>query len=254
MTISKCATWNATGTTLAGNQNGSAGSDLISLRVPVSIFIDNDDVLTVTDRDNFRILKFYPNATAGVVVAGNGTEGNASNQLSGPKGVAVDQYGDLIVADSDNYRIQKFQNGSLIGITLASNTSYNPLGQMRDLHIDVNNNIYITDSDNNVVGKYVPFSSQGIIVAGGGVAGNGPDQLRNPFGNFMDANNTLYVADAGNGHVMNYEPGSLNGTIVAGNNTPGSYTYICIIDEDKYNVGLSCFVDMFMWLTQPMVE
>ena len=192
LSISKCATWNANGTTIAGNQNGSAGSDLISLRVPVSIFVDNNDTLTVTDRDN--------------------------------------------------YRIQKFENGSRFGITLASNTSYNPLGQMRDLHIDVNNNIYITDSDNNVVGKYVPYSSQGIVLAGGGSAGSGLDQLNGPFGNFMDANNSLYVADASNHRVLKYEPGSLNGTIVAGNGSAGSALnqlntpFAIIVDNNGYDI------------------
>jgi hypothetical protein len=63
---------------------------------------------------------------------------------------------------------------------LASNTSFNPLGQMRDLHIDVNNNIYITDSDYNQVAKYIPYSSIGIPIAGGGAAGSGTNQLSSP--------------------------------------------------------------------------
>ncbi|CAF5110420.1 unnamed protein product, partial [Rotaria sp. Silwood1] len=179
----------------------------------------------VCDRDNYRILKFTPNSTTGIIVAGNGTAGNESNQLRGPKGVAIDQYGDIIVADSDNYRIQKFVNGSTSGITLAFNSSINPLGQMRDLHIDVNNNIYVTDSDNNQVVKFIPFSSIGVIVAGGGPPGPGTDQLSGPFGNFIDPNGTLYVADDQNFRVMKYFPGSLNGTIVAGNGTAGSNAY-----------------------------
>ena len=158
LNIPICAAWNQTGTTMAGNQNGTLGVDLQALHYPVSIFIDNSDALYVTDRDNYRILKFLPNSTAGVIVAGNGTAGNETNQLRGPKGVAIDQYGAVIVADSDNYRVQRFAN-STIGVTLASNTSVNPLGQMRDLHIDVNNNIYVTDSDNNQVVRFVPFSS-----------------------------------------------------------------------------------------------
>lgn len=117
LTIPTCATWNATGTSVAGNQNGTLGSDPRSLYYPVSIFIDNNDALYVCDRDNFRILKFLPNSTIGQVVAGNGTAGNESNQLRGPKGVAVDQYGTIIVADSDNYRIQAILTNSTIGST-----------------------------------------------------------------------------------------------------------------------------------------
>ncbi|CAF4959023.1 unnamed protein product [Rotaria sp. Silwood1] len=240
LNIPTCATWQENGTTTSGNQNGSIGYDLSSLSGPVSIFIDNDDVLYVCDRDNSRILKLYSNSTTGVMVAGNGTVGNETNQLSGPKGVAVDQYGNIIVADSNNYRIQKFLPNSTIGITLASNTSYSPLGQMRDLHIDVNNNIYVTDSDNNQVVKYIPYSSIGIVLAGGGPSGSGLDQLFSPFGNFMDANNSLYVADSGNHRVLKYLPGSLNGTIVAGNGTAGSSLYqlnfprSIIVDNNGY--------------------
>lgn len=224
MTIPTCATWNQTGITLAGNQNGTFGSDLRSLYYPVSIFIDNNDALYVCDRDNARILKFLPNSSTGIIVAGNGTIGSESNQLRGPKGVAVDQYGSIIVADSDNYRIQKFTNGSFNGTTIAANASYNPLGQMRDLHIDVNNNVYVTDSDLSQVVKFVPFSSIGIRVAGGTV-GPGLDQLNGAFGNFIDPNGTLYVADDQNFRVMKYQPGNLTGTIVAGNGTAGTSAY-----------------------------
>ncbi|CAF3592560.1 unnamed protein product [Rotaria sp. Silwood1] len=111
---------------------------------------------------------------------------------------------------------------------------------MRDLHIDVNNNIYVTDSDNNQVVKYIPYSSIGIVLAGGGPSGSGLDQLFSPFGNFMDANNSLYVADSGNHRVLKYLPGSLNGTIVAGNGTAGSSLYqlnfprSIIVDNNGY--------------------
>ncbi|CAF3457961.1 unnamed protein product [Rotaria socialis] len=240
LNIPTCATWNDTGLTMAGNSNGTLGSDLGSLSAPVSIFVDNNNNLFVADRDNARVLKFVPNATIGIIVAGNGTIGNGSNQLSSPKGVAIDQYGDIIVADSSNYRIQKFVNGSTIGITLAENSTINPLGQMRDLHIDVNNNIYVTDSDNNQVGKFIPFSSIGVVVAGGGPAGPGLNQLSSPFGNFIDPNGTLYIADQLNFRVMKYDPGSLNGTIVAGNGTTGSTAYLLaqpiavIVDNNGY--------------------
>ena len=86
---------------------------------------------------------------------------------------------------------------------------------MRDLHIDVNNHVYVTDSDNNQVVKYIPFSSLGIIAAGGGSSRPALNQLNGLFGNFIDSNGTLYVADDQNFRVMKYLPGSLNGTIVA---------------------------------------
>jgi sugar lactone lactonase YvrE len=223
LNIPTCANWTQTGAASAGNPNGTAGPGLGSLAGAASMFIDNDYNIYISDRDNNRIVKYYPNATVGVIVAGNGTAGNDPSELNGPKGVAVDQYGSIVVADSNNYRIQKFLVNSTVGITLASNTSFNPLGQMRDLHIDLNNNIYVTDSDNNQVAKYIPFSSIGIILAGGTPAGTALYQLKTPFGNFVDNSGTLYVADDGNQRVLKFLPGSMNGTIVAGiNNTAGA--------------------------------
>lgn len=234
---------------MAGNQNGTLGADLGSLSAPVSIFIDNSDVLYVADRDNHRVTKYYQNSSIGIIVAGNGTAGDDPSQLRGLKGVAVDQYGAIIVADSDNYRIQKFLVNSTVGITLASNTSVNPLGQMRDLHIDINNNIYVTDSDYNQVVKYIPFSSIGIVVAGGGAPGSGANQLSTPFGNFVDPNGTLYVADQTNQRVMKYQPGSLNGTMVAGNGTAGSTAFqlssppAVVVDNNGYTIQFDFIIN-----------
>jgi tripartite motif-containing protein 71 len=219
-----------------------SGSDLGSLSYPVSTFVDNNNTLYIADRDNNRIMQYLANATIGVIVAGNGTVGNASNQLNGPKGVAVDQYGAIIVADSNNYRIQKFPAGYTNGTTLAYNSSVTPLGQMRDIHIDVNDNIYVTDSDNNQVVKFTASSTINIIVAGGGAPGSAANQLNGPYGSCKDENGTLYVADSSNERVLKYVSGSLNGILVAGeNSTAGSNLtslnnpLSVIVDNNGYN-------------------
>lgn len=220
LTIPPCATWDQQGITVAGDRNGNSGSGLGELNGPVTIFVNNNDTLVITDRDNHRIMRYYPNATSGQIIAGGNAAGNSANQLNQPKGVALDQSGDLIVADSNNYRIQKFVNGSLIGITLFSNSTLNLLGEMRDLNIDVNNNIYVTDSDFNKIIKYSPYLSTGTILAGGST-GSANNQLLNPYGCYTDAQNTLYIADSGNNRVMKYVSGSNTGVLVAGDSIAG---------------------------------
>jgi sugar lactone lactonase YvrE len=189
----------------------------------VSIFIDNNYTLYVCDRENQRIVKYVVNTTTGVVVAGNGTMGNSPTQLNEPKGVAVDQMGAIIVADSSNYRIQRFPLGTIVGTTIAINSSANLLGQTRDLHIDVNNGIYVTDSDYSRIVKFYPNNGIGVILAGASGQGSRADQFNQPYGNFIDGNETLFVADYGNDRVQMWLAGATNGTTVAGiTGSPGS--------------------------------
>ena len=216
LSVPTCAIWQSTGITVAGNENGTAGSDLGSLRGPVSIFVDNNDSVFVADRDNNRVMKYVVNSGVGTLVGGNLTAGDGPTLWRGLKGVAVDQLGAVFVADSDNYRIQKFPVGSLIGSTMFSNGSTLLLGQMRDLHIDVNNNIYVTDSDNSQVVKFTPYSPVGVILVGGAGAGSASNQLSNPFGSFIDRTDALHVADTGNQRVMKCSSGWTNGSVLAG--------------------------------------
>lgn len=131
--------------------------------------------------------------------------------------------GAVIVADSLNYRIQRFPLGSMIGTTIAMNSSSNTLGQTRDLHIDVNNGIYVTDSDNSWVQKYYPNNGIGIVLAGNNGSGSAAYQLLSPFGNFIDGNQTLYIADYGNHRIQMWPAGATSGITVAGvTGTPGS--------------------------------
>ncbi|CAF2126827.1 unnamed protein product, partial [Rotaria magnacalcarata] len=100
LSIPTCAIWNQTGITVAGNSNGSSGTDLASLINPVDIFVDNNYTLYIADRGNNRIVRYHTNDTIGTMVAGNCTPGSSPSQLNSPKGVAVDQYGTIIVGDS----------------------------------------------------------------------------------------------------------------------------------------------------------
>ena len=127
------------------------------------------------------------------------------------------------MADSSNYRIQSFPAGSTVAITLGMNSSTNRLGQTRDLHVDLNNNVYITDSDYNQIVKYVPFNLIGIVIAPTNGSGSGANQLLSPFGSFIDVNQTVYIADRGNHRIQMWPAGATSGITVAGvTSTSGS--------------------------------
>jgi sugar lactone lactonase YvrE len=69
-------------------------------------------------------------------------------------------------------------------------------------------------------------ATSGILIAGAGVSGDGPDQLQNPTGIYLDEQNSLlYVADTSNHRRQLFRlNGSSphNGTTVAGGNGLGS--------------------------------
>jgi hypothetical protein len=92
-----------------------------------------------------------------------------------------------------------------------------------DLFIGNNNNIlYIADTGNSRITKWLPGSSTGILVAGGQGPGSNASQLRNPWQVYVDENENLYVTDNGNYRIQYFRNGSLLGRTVAGNGTKGS--------------------------------
>ncbi|UJR10866.1 hypothetical protein I4U23_015053 [Adineta vaga] len=97
------------GTTVAGN--GISGSSLSRLSTPSGVFVDSSDgYLYIVDTGNDRIVRWGPNATSGVCIAGcTNTSGTNSNQLYFPVDLAFDNEGSLYVCDNGNNRIQKFQ-------------------------------------------------------------------------------------------------------------------------------------------------
>jgi sugar lactone lactonase YvrE len=96
------------GTLVAGSLDGSSGSGLNQLDAPTGIFVDKSGNIYIADYYNNRVVKWAPNATAGVLVAGNGVPGNALYELDFPNDVYVEASGDIYVADSDNYRIMEW--------------------------------------------------------------------------------------------------------------------------------------------------
>ena len=90
-------------TTVAGN--GALGT--IPLSLPVSVFLDGNGYVFITDLGNHRIIGSGPRGYR--CIAGcTGMSGLTSYQLSSPRGFHFDSNGDLFVADRVNYRIQKF--------------------------------------------------------------------------------------------------------------------------------------------------
>lgn len=108
--------------------------------------------------------------------------------------------------------------------TSSSGSNLNQLSSPTGLSIDSNDTLYITDSGNYRVMKYVRGATSGTIVAGNGTGGNELSQLAASGSryNFVDSNRNVYVSDTYNGRVVRWANGATSGVIVAGNGSYGT--------------------------------
>ncbi|CAF3407524.1 unnamed protein product, partial [Rotaria sp. Silwood2] len=96
-------------THVAGNINGSAGSDSSSLYHPVGITIDPMGTIYIADARNHRIQFFLAGKSNGTTIAGiTDVSGNDSTLLYSSYWVALDNQLNLYVSDTFNHRVQKF--------------------------------------------------------------------------------------------------------------------------------------------------
>ena len=213
---------------VAGLANGTSGNSPEALSTPLSIALDGDQSLYVSDYDNHRVIKLLTGSLLGSTVAGTGVAGSGLDQLNRPTGVFVDASFNLYVVDSLNYRVMLWQRNASFGIKVAGSGSQgNTLSSFAfatGLYVDSHGCIYLCDSGNHRVIRWVPNATNSVIVAGTGVAGGGSQKLSYPFGiDFDEANSYLYVADYVNHRIQRFAVNvSLDGATVAGGNGAGS--------------------------------
>ena len=162
----------------------------------------------------------------------DGTGTNA--RFSWSKSVAVDSSGTVFVADTYNNTIRKITAGGVV-TTLAglagSSGSVDGVGsvarfsQPSGIAVDGNDNLYVADTDNNIVRK---ITAAGVVttIAGTGVFGStdGPGataRFARPSSIAIDTAGVLYVNDGGirkidlSGNVSTLTYGSFGGICVA---------------------------------------
>ena len=229
--------------TVAGTNNaGDGGSALAAaLSQPEGIAIDKAGNIYFADAAANRVRIIAPDGSiqtvAGTGVAGFAGDGGAATAalLNQPYGLALDPAGNLYIADLGNGRVRKVTVAGIIqtvaggGALPAGNQGQGgpatsaQLMQPRNVTLDANGNLYISDFGANQVYS-VAFDGTLTLVAGTGVAGFSGDstsallaQLTAPAGLAVDPSGALYIADSGNNRVRKV----YNGVIITVFNTPG---------------------------------
>jgi large repetitive protein len=163
--------------------------------------------------------------------------------LNLPSGVAVDGLGDLFIADSSNNRVREvvavtkgpLTAGDITTIAGTGGTGYDgattaatsaTLTLPSGVAVDGAGNVYIADTDNNVVREVNVALNTIVTVAGTGASGYTGDghaatsaQLNRPQGVVVDGQGNVYIADTGNNVIREVSGGTI--TTIAGTGTAG---------------------------------
>ena len=160
--------------------------------------------------------------------------------VTGPPSVTVLSKGalcagdTLMVSSSDSLSQIAWYSGSTLlttvmatspvngGITVAGGHGQgqgaNQLNVPEGMFVDGSGNIYVGDTYNNRVQKWMPGAPSGVTVAGtGSIYGtSNPNGLDQPIGVWVDGSGNVYVSDGGNSRVQKWAPGATTGVTVAG--------------------------------------
>lgn len=185
---------------------GELGSGEGQFRAPKGVATDATGNLYVADSQNHRIQVFDAN---GVFLRQFGSEGTGAGQFKEPWGVAVAANGNIYVADTWNHRIQVFDPqgqplfawgtfGEASGATGPGDVLYGP----RDVAIDGEGYVYVTDTGNKRVVKY---DANGQMVGAVGGLGDMEGQMQEPVGLAVSPEGNLYVADTWNKRIQVFD-------------------------------------------------
>jgi large repetitive protein len=212
--------------TIAGTlgNSGYAGDGLAAtaalLSSPQGLSYNASGDLFIADTGNNRIRKIDASSQLITTVAGNGGAGffgdggaAISAQFNQPWGLTVAISGDIYVADFANNRVRKIAAITGIVTTVAGDGSSGYTGDLgtatsaklnspAGLVTDPAGNLYIADSENNVIRKVNGGTGVITTVAGNGTAlfsGDGFSAalagLYKPYSIYMDGAGNLFIAD-----------------------------------------------------------
>lgn len=225
-------------TTLAGdgtNASVDGTGTAASFRTITGLAIDPAGNLYVVE--NTHKVRKVDAATAVTTFAGSGARAYANGNgtaasFDSPVGIAIGPDGYLYLPDYWNQRIRKISLAADVTTIAGSGTRGFADGSAttamfslpRDVAVDANGNVYITDNSNNRIRKISP-SGDVTTLAGNGTAGfaDGPGataMFKSPYGISVDGSGNVYVADNGNHRIRKISP-SGDVTTLAGTGSAG---------------------------------
>ncbi|MGA7054271.1 MAG: serine/threonine-protein kinase PknD [Mycobacterium sp.] len=157
---------------------------------PTGVAIDssdtgNDRAVVVTDCTHNRVVALRAHSTEQTELPFSG--------LACPSAVTVNPAGALFVIDRDNERVLKLPWTATVPTALPF-----VVGRPDDVAIDTSGNVYVTDSHDNRITKFVTASNTSKTLTFSGV--------NHPQGIDVDTAGNVYVVDTGNNRVLKLPP------------------------------------------------
>ncbi|CAF3160283.1 unnamed protein product [Rotaria socialis] len=148
---------------LANNQNNERETYVTT---PITIKYDiTMDSIIIAQETGYNVVRWYTSSTPATWTL---IAGSASSELSGTSRTLfnkvcyanVDRYGNTYVADCYNQRIQYYQGDltkgrTIAGVILAQGTNPYLFNQPTSVTLDNDNNLYVSDSNNYRIQKFV---------------------------------------------------------------------------------------------------
>ncbi len=189
-------------------RNGTSGETIISNISCMSLTMDKNGSLYVTDTDKQEVRRYGRGESQGTVVAGGNGNGSRLDQLSFPVYIFVDRDHSVYASDTRNHRVMKWVEGAKQGIVVAGGqglgNSLTQLSNPRGVVVDQLGTVYVVDEGNDRVMRWVKGATQGSLIVGGNGQGGQSNQLNGPFGLSSDRHGNLYVVDRGNHRVQKF--------------------------------------------------
>ncbi len=179
---------------------GSQGTGNGKFEEPYSLSFDATGDMYVVDTGNVRVQEFN--------AAGEYVRQFGSSQIVFDENITVGPEGNVWLSDIAYSRIEEFSATGEFLTKFGSNGSGNSQFSLPEGVSAFGSNLYIVDSGNNRVKKYLNAAPATVLYSSSfGTTGTGNGQLKKPWGLVTDSSGNVWVADSENNRVEEFNSG-----------------------------------------------